>query len=83
MKGLIQKSGYIKPGSGGGHYAEYIATRDGVELMEPTAGGGYLSTLRSGPDLTGCSLRTVLLIWSKPWRRSTHTPVRCGPSSTH
>ena len=42
MKGLIQKSGYIKPGSGGGHYAEYIATRDGVELMEPTAGGGYL-----------------------------------------
>lgn len=32
MKGLIQKSGYIKSGSGGGHYAEYIATRDGVEL---------------------------------------------------
>ena len=26
MKGLIQKSGYIKPGNGGGHYAEYIAT---------------------------------------------------------
>ena len=24
MNGLIQKSGYIKPGSGGGHYAEYI-----------------------------------------------------------
>lgn len=39
MKGLIQKSGYIKPGSGGGHYAEYIATRDGVEVMEPAAGG--------------------------------------------
>ena len=34
MKGLIQKSGYIKPGNGGGHYAEYIATRDGVELMD-------------------------------------------------
>ena len=42
MKGLIQKSGYIKPGNSGGHYAEYIATRDGVELMEPGAGGGYL-----------------------------------------
>ena len=41
MKGLIQKSGYIKPGSGGGHYAEYIATRDGVEVTEPAA-GGYL-----------------------------------------
>ena len=32
--GLIQKSGYIKPGNGGGHYAEYIATREGVELIE-------------------------------------------------
>ena len=32
MKRLIQKSGYIKPKSGG-HYAEYIATREGVELM--------------------------------------------------
>ena len=33
MEGLIQKSGYIKSGSGGGHYAEYIATREGVELI--------------------------------------------------
>ena len=38
MPGLIQKSGYIKPGNGGGHYAEYIATRDGVEELKP---GGY------------------------------------------
>ena len=84
MKGLIQKSGYIKPGSGGGHYAEYIATRDGVELMEAARQVVVTwSTLRSVPALTVCSLRTVLLIWSKPWRRSTHTPVRYGPSSTH
>lgn len=35
MQGLIQKSGYIKPGGGGtGHYAKYIATRDGVETVE-------------------------------------------------
>ena len=34
MLGLIQKSGYIKPESGGSHYAEYIATREGVELLE-------------------------------------------------
>ena len=34
MPGLIQKSGYIKPGSGSGHYAEYIATREGVELLD-------------------------------------------------
>ena len=52
MKGLIQKSGYIKPGSGGGHYAEYIATRDGVELMEPTA-GGYLEYMADRPRSHG------------------------------
>ncbi len=34
MPGLIQKSGYIKPGgSGARNYAEYIATRDGVEVV--------------------------------------------------
>ena len=53
MKGLIQKSGYIKPGSGGGHYAEYIATRDGVELMEPTTGGGYLEYIAERPRSHG------------------------------
>ena len=53
MKGLIQKSGYIKPGSGGGHYAEYIATRDGVELMEPTAGSGYLEYIAERPRSHG------------------------------
>ena len=53
MKGLIQKSGYIKPGSGGGHYAEYIATRDGVELTEPTAGGGYLEYIAERPRSHG------------------------------
>lgn len=52
MKGLIQKSGYIKPGSGGGHYAEYITTRDGVELMEPTA-GGYLEYMAERPRSHG------------------------------
>ena len=53
MKGLIQKSGYIKPGSGGGHYAEYIATRDGVELMESTPGGGYLEYIAERPRSHG------------------------------
>lgn len=53
MKGLIQKSGYIKPGSGGGHYAEYIATRDGVELMEFTPGGGYLEYIAERPRSHG------------------------------
>ena len=53
MKGLIQKSGYIKPGNGGGHYAEYIATRDGVEVIEPTAGGGYLEYIAERPRSHG------------------------------
>ena len=52
MKGLIQKSSYIKPGSGGGHYAEYIATRDGVEVMEPAA-GGYLEYMAQRPRSHG------------------------------
>ena len=52
MKGLIQKSGYIKPGSGGGHYAEYIATRDGVEVTEPAA-GGYLEYMAERPRSHG------------------------------
>lgn len=56
MEGLIQKSGYIRPGNGGGHYAEYIATRDGVEELKP---GGYLSTWRSAPGPTDCSPPTA------------------------
>ena len=52
MRGLIQKSGYIKPGSGGGHYAEYIATRDGVEVIGPAA-GGYLEYMAERPRSHG------------------------------
>ena len=50
MPGLIQKSGYIKPGNGGGHYAEYIATRDGVEEPKP---GGYLEYMVERPRSYG------------------------------
>ena len=50
MKGLIQKSGYIRPGNGGGHYAEYIATRDGVEELKP---GGYLAYMAERPRSHG------------------------------
>ena len=52
MNGLIQKSGYIRPGSGGGHYAEYIATRDGVEMIEPAA-SGYLEYMAERPRSHG------------------------------
>ena len=57
MTGLIQKSGYIKPGSGGGHYAEYIATREGVELLEAPLsshqGSGYLEYMAERPRSHG------------------------------
>ena len=57
MPGLIQKSGFIKSGAGGGHYAGYIATREGVELIEaphPTHdGGGYLEYMAERPRSHG------------------------------
>ena len=57
MLGLIQKSGYIKPGNGGGHYAEYIASREGVELLEVPHpahdGGGYLEYMAQRPRSHG------------------------------
>ena len=51
MQGLIQKSGYIKSGGGAGHYAEYIGTRDGVELMN--AGDQYLKYIAERPRSHG------------------------------
>lgn len=51
MQGLIQKSGYIKPGSGAGNYAEYIATRDGVELVN--AGDQYMKYIAERPRSHG------------------------------
>ena len=53
MKGLIQKSGYIQPGSGGEQYVKYIATRDGVERIESTAGSGYLEYMAERPRSHG------------------------------
>ena len=46
MVGLIQKSGFIKPGKAAG-YIEYIATRDGVEKIGPDGYLEYMAT-RSG-----------------------------------
>ena len=53
MKGLIQKSGCIHPGSGGEQYVRYIATRDGVERMESGAGSGYLEYMAERPRSHG------------------------------
>ena len=57
MPGLIQKSGYIKPGSGGSHYAQYIATREGVELLDTPLsshqGSDYLEYMAERPRSHG------------------------------
>lgn len=68
MEGLIQKSGYIKSGSGGGHYAEYIATREGAEELKP---GGYLEYIAERPPgPTDCSPPIVPPTWRKLRMRS-------------
>lgn len=56
MQGLIQKSGYIKPGGGAGNYAEYIATRDGVELLNRSS--QYLKYISERPRSHGLFTNT-------------------------
>ena len=51
MQGLIQKSRYIEPGCGAGSYAEYIATRDGVELLNRS--GQYMEYIAERPRSHG------------------------------
>jgi len=56
MTGLIQKIGYIKPGSGGaGNYAKYIATRDGVEMVteDVQASDRYMKYIAERPRSHG------------------------------
>lgn len=56
MPGLIQKSGYIKPGGGGaGNYAKYIATRDGVEMVtgDVQTGDRYMKYIAERPRSHG------------------------------
>ena len=49
MTGLIQKSGFIKPGKAAG-YIKYIATRDGVEKLRPE---GYMEYMATRPGSHG------------------------------
>ena len=49
MTGLIQKSGFIKPGRAAG-YIKYIATRDGVEKLGPE---GYMEYMATRPGSHG------------------------------
>ena len=56
MQGLIQKSRYIEPGCGAGSYAEYIATRDGVELLNRS--GQYMEYIAERPRSHGLFSRS-------------------------
>lgn len=56
MQGLIQKSGYIEPGCGAGSYAEYIATRDGVELLSRSS--QYMEYIAERPRSHGLFTNT-------------------------
>ena len=49
MTGLVQKSGFIKPGKAAG-YIKYIATRDGVEKIGPE---GYMEYMATRPGSHG------------------------------
>ena len=87
MPGLIQKSGFIKPGAGGSHYAEYIATREGMELLEaphPAHGGsGYLEYMAERPRSHGLFSAGGPADLEKIMEEiNGHTLGRCGPSST-
>ena len=50
MTGLIQKSGFIKPGKAAG-YIKYIATRDGVEILPGPE--GYMEYMATRPGSHG------------------------------
>ena len=50
MTGLIQKSGFIKPGKAAG-YIRYIATRDGVEVLPGPE--GYMEYMATRPGSHG------------------------------
>nr|WP_325186241.1 MobP3 family relaxase [uncultured Oscillibacter sp.] len=56
MQGLIQKSGYIRSGGGAGNYAEYIATRDGVELLNRSS--QYMEYISERPRSHGLFTNT-------------------------
>ncbi len=74
MKGLIQKSGYIKSGgSGVGSYMSYIATRDGVELVtappDHQESDKYMKYIAERPRSHGLFGSTPNVSLKKRWRK--------------
>ena len=80
MHGLIQKSGYIKQGSGAGNYTEYIATRDGVELIN--GGGQYMEYIAERPRSHGLFSNAKDTDLKKTMQEVAVTPLPSGHSST-
>lgn len=73
MQGLIQKSGYIKSGGGAGNYAEYIATRDGVELLN--RGSQYMEYIAERPRSHGLFSSTEPVDLEKTMKEAGNHPA--------
>lgn len=76
MQGLIIKSSYIKPGGGGAEsYMNYIATRDGVEVLsgggqsEGQTGKQYMRYIAERPRSHGLFSNSPNVSLKKPWRK--------------
>ena len=72
MSKLIQKAGFLNP-KRAGRYMNYIATRDGVELLDENADSIYMRYIATRPRAestanTACLEPKMLLIWKKRYR---------------
>ena len=71
MSKLIQKAGFLNP-KRAGRYMNYIATRDGVELLDENADSIYMRYIATRPraerhgEHACLELRTPL-IWKRRW----------------
>ena len=71
MSKLIQKAGFLNP-KRAGRYMNYIATRDGVELLDENADSIYMRYIATRPRAentanTACLEPKMLLIWKRRW----------------
>ena len=71
MSKLIQKAGFLNP-KRAGRYMNYIATRDGVELLMKTRTASICAILlhvreQKGTENTVCLEPRTRSIWRKQW----------------
>lgn len=86
MSKLIQKAGFLNP-KRAGRYMNYIATRDGVELLDENADSIYMRYIATRPRAkstgnTACLEPRTLLIWKRRRRNFKRMRVTSGRSFT-